>query len=96
MRLIIAGNGGSAADAQHLAAEFLSRFLVERRPLPALALTTDTSVLTAPVCLRLGLGGRAEKVVAAKRGNERGSKTPKKKTYRDSVSGTLCETPPAP
>ena len=46
-KLIIAGNGGSAADAQHLAAEFLSRFLVDRRPLPALALTTDTSVLTA-------------------------------------------------
>ncbi|HST65747.1 MAG TPA: SIS domain-containing protein, partial [Mycobacteriales bacterium] len=37
----------SAADAQHLAAEFLSRYLVDRRPLPALALTTDTSVLTA-------------------------------------------------
>jgi D-sedoheptulose 7-phosphate isomerase len=46
-KLLIAGNGGSAADAQHLAAEFLSRFAVERRPLPALALTTDTSVLTA-------------------------------------------------
>ena len=46
-KLIIAGNGGSAADAQHLAAEFLSRFLVDRQPLPALALTTDTSVLTA-------------------------------------------------
>jgi D-sedoheptulose 7-phosphate isomerase len=46
-KLMIAGNGGSAADAQHLAAEFLSRFLSERRPLPALALTTDTSVLTA-------------------------------------------------
>jgi D-sedoheptulose 7-phosphate isomerase len=46
-KLLIAGNGGSAADAQHLAAEFLSRFLLERRPLPALALTTDTSVLTA-------------------------------------------------
>ena len=46
-KLIIAGNGGSAADAQHLAAEFLSRFLAERRPLPALALTTDSSVLTA-------------------------------------------------
>ncbi len=45
--LLIAGNGGSAADAQHLAAEFLSRYLVDRRPLPALALTTDTSVLTA-------------------------------------------------
>ena len=46
-KLLIAGNGGSAADAQHLAAEFLSRFLSERRPLPAIALTTDTSVLTA-------------------------------------------------
>jgi D-sedoheptulose 7-phosphate isomerase len=46
-KLLIAGNGGSAADAQHLAAEFLSRFLVERQPLPAVALTTDTSVLTA-------------------------------------------------
>jgi D-sedoheptulose 7-phosphate isomerase len=46
-KLLVAGNGGSAADAQHLAAEFLSRFLVDRRPLPALALTTDTSVLTA-------------------------------------------------
>jgi D-sedoheptulose 7-phosphate isomerase len=46
-KLMLAGNGGSAADAQHLAAEFLSRFLVERRPFPAVALTTDTSVLTA-------------------------------------------------
>jgi D-sedoheptulose 7-phosphate isomerase len=46
-KLLIAGNGGSAADAQHLAAEFLSRYLVDRRPLPALALTTDSSVLTA-------------------------------------------------
>ena len=43
-KLLIAGNGGSAADAQHLAAEFLSRYLVDRRPLPAVALTTDTSV----------------------------------------------------
>jgi len=46
-KVLIAGNGGSAADAQHLAAEFLSRFLIDRRPLPAVALTTDTSVLTA-------------------------------------------------
>jgi D-sedoheptulose 7-phosphate isomerase len=46
-KLLLAGNGGSAADAQHLAAEFLSRFLSDRRPLPAIALTTDTSVLTA-------------------------------------------------
>ena len=46
-KLMLAGNGGSAADAQHLAAEFLSRFLAERQPLPAIALTTDSSVLTA-------------------------------------------------
>jgi D-sedoheptulose 7-phosphate isomerase len=46
-KLLIAGNGGSAADAQHVAAEFLSRFVSERRPLPAIALTTDTSALTA-------------------------------------------------
>lgn len=46
-KLMLAGNGGSAADAQHLAGEFLSRFTVDRRPLPAVALTTDTSVLTA-------------------------------------------------
>ncbi len=41
------GNGGSAADAQHVAAEFVGRFLKERRPLPAVALTTNTSTLTA-------------------------------------------------
>ena len=41
------GNGGSAADAQHLAAEFVNRFQVERPPLAAMALTTDTSILTA-------------------------------------------------
>jgi D-sedoheptulose 7-phosphate isomerase len=46
-KLLIAGNGGSAADAQHIAGELLSRFGCERDPLPALALTTDTSVLTA-------------------------------------------------
>jgi Phosphoheptose isomerase len=46
-KLLLFGNGGSAADAQHLAAEFVNRFLLNRRPLPALALTTDTSVLTA-------------------------------------------------
>ena len=46
-KLLIAGNGGSAADAQHIAGEFLSRFRLERRPLAAIALTTDTSVLTA-------------------------------------------------
>ncbi|MEW6658647.1 MAG: D-sedoheptulose 7-phosphate isomerase [Thermodesulfobacteriota bacterium] len=46
-RIFIFGNGGSAADAQHLAAEFVNRFQVERPPLGALALTTDTSILTA-------------------------------------------------
>lgn len=46
-KLLFAGNGGSAADAQHLAAEFVSRFEQERGPLPAMALTTDTSILTA-------------------------------------------------
>lgn len=46
-RVYIIGNGGSASDAQHLAAEFIGRFDHERRPLPAEALTTDTSTLTA-------------------------------------------------
>jgi D-sedoheptulose 7-phosphate isomerase len=46
-KLLLFGNGGSAADAQHLAAEFVNRFLINRRPLAALALTTDTSVLTS-------------------------------------------------
>lgn len=46
-KVIIAGNGGSAADAQHIAAEFVSRFFFDRPGLPALALTTDTSMLTA-------------------------------------------------
>lgn len=46
-KLILCGNGGSAADAQHLAAEFVNRFLIDRPPLPALALTTDTSILTS-------------------------------------------------
>jgi D-sedoheptulose 7-phosphate isomerase len=45
-KVLIAGNGGSAADAQHIAAELLSRFAIERRPLPAVALT-DPAVLTA-------------------------------------------------
>ena len=46
-KLLIFGNGGSAADAQHMAAEFVNRYLIDRRPLPALALTTDSSALTA-------------------------------------------------
>jgi len=45
-KLMLCGNGGSAADAQHIAAEFINRFMLERPPLPALALTTDTSIIT--------------------------------------------------
>jgi D-sedoheptulose 7-phosphate isomerase len=46
-KILLFGNGGSAADAQHLAAEFVNRFVIERPPLPAVALTTDTSVITS-------------------------------------------------
>jgi D-sedoheptulose 7-phosphate isomerase len=46
-KFLLFGNGGSAADAQHIAAEFVNRYLLERPPLPAIALTTDTSVLTS-------------------------------------------------
>src|ERR1044071_2421712 len=46
-KLLLAGNGGSAADAQHIAGEFLSRLNYDRAPLAAVALTTDSSVLTA-------------------------------------------------
>ncbi|MBU1194339.1 MAG: D-sedoheptulose 7-phosphate isomerase [Proteobacteria bacterium] len=46
-KILLFGNGGSAADCQHIAAEFINRFQMERRPLPGLALTTDTSVITS-------------------------------------------------
>jgi D-sedoheptulose 7-phosphate isomerase len=46
-KVLLFGNGGSAADAQHIAAEFVNRFVIERPPLPAIALTTDTSALTS-------------------------------------------------
>lgn len=46
-RLYLIGNGGSAADAQHIAGELIGRFKINRRPLPAIALSTDTSVITA-------------------------------------------------
>ena len=46
-KILLAGNGGSAADAQHIAGEFVSRFMFDRPGLPAVALTTDTSILTA-------------------------------------------------
>ncbi|HEB72979.1 MAG TPA: SIS domain-containing protein, partial [Nitrospirae bacterium] len=46
-KILLAGNGGSAADAQHIAAEFVGRYLIDRRALPAIALSADTSCLTA-------------------------------------------------
>ncbi len=46
-KLLIFGNGGSAADAQHMAAEFVNRYLLNRPPLPAIALNTDTSIITS-------------------------------------------------
>jgi len=46
-KILLCGNGGSAADAQHIAAEFIGRFKKERESYPAIALTTDTSILTA-------------------------------------------------
>lgn len=46
-KIVFCGNGGSAADSQHLAAELVGRFLKEKRPLPSLALSTNTSILTA-------------------------------------------------
>ena len=46
-KLLLCGNGGSAADAQHIAAEFVNRFILERPPLPAIAITTDTSIITS-------------------------------------------------
>ncbi len=46
-KILLFGNGGSAADAQHIAAEFVNRYIMDRPPLPAVALTTDSSVLTA-------------------------------------------------
>ena len=46
-KIMIFGNGGSAADAQHVAAEFVNRFEIERNPFPMIALTTDTSIITA-------------------------------------------------
>jgi D-sedoheptulose 7-phosphate isomerase len=46
-KLFFFGNGGSAADAQHIVAEFVNRYIMDRPPLPAIALTTDTSILTS-------------------------------------------------
>jgi len=46
-KILLFGNGGSAADCQHIAAEFVNRFQIERAPLPAIALTTDSSIITS-------------------------------------------------
>jgi D-sedoheptulose 7-phosphate isomerase len=46
-KILLFGNGGSAADSQHLAAEFVNRFIIERPPLSAIALSTDTSIITS-------------------------------------------------
>ena len=46
-KIVIMGNGGSAADSQHMAAEFIGRYLLERKSIPAISLTTDSSILTA-------------------------------------------------
>lgn len=46
-KILLCGNGGSAADSQHIAAEFINRFRKDRAPLPAIALTTDTSIITS-------------------------------------------------
>jgi D-sedoheptulose 7-phosphate isomerase len=62
--LFFCGNGGSAADAQHLAAEYVVRFQRDRRPMRALALTTDTSILTA-AGNDYGFGGTFERQVRA-------------------------------
>jgi D-sedoheptulose 7-phosphate isomerase len=58
-KLLLAGNGGSAADAQHIAAEFVNRFGFDRPGLPAISLTTDTSIITA-----VGNDSRFERVFA--------------------------------
>jgi D-sedoheptulose 7-phosphate isomerase len=63
-RVYIMGNGGSAADAQHIASELINRFLLDRGPLPALALTTNTSVLTS-VANDYGFGEIFSKQIAA-------------------------------
>lgn len=63
-KVLLFGNGGSAADAQHIAAEFINRFLIERPPLPAIALTTDTSVLTS-ISNDYGYGNSFSKQVKA-------------------------------
>ena len=79
-RVYILGNGGSAADAQHIAGELVGRFKLDRRPLPAVALTTDTSILTA-VGNDLGAEHCFERQVEALAG-------PKDVVWVLSVSGT--------
>ena len=67
-KILLAGNGGSAADAQHWAAEFVNRFLMDRPPLPAIALTTDSSVLTSignDVFVGISTSGNSANVIGA-------------------------------
>ena len=70
-KLLLCGNGGSAADAQHIAAEFVGRFVRQRRPLPAIALTTDTSILTSigndygDVLIAISTSGSSPNILAA-------------------------------
>ena len=64
-KLLIFGNGGSAADAQHIAAEFVNRYMLERDPLPALALTTDTSILTSMTLLAMNLSSDSRLALTA-------------------------------
>lgn len=63
-KLFLFGNGGSAADAQHIAAEFTNRYSIDREPLPAIALTTDTSTITA-ISNDFGYGEIFEKQIKA-------------------------------
>ncbi len=65
-QVLLCGNGGSAADASHLAAELVGRFLIERRPLPAISLSDNSPALTA-IANALSTSGASENVLAAAR-----------------------------
>jgi D-sedoheptulose 7-phosphate isomerase len=109
-KLLLAGNGGSAADAQHIAGELLSRFRFDRNPLPAIALTTDTSVLTAigndygyeQVFERQvrGLGSKGARPTSSPRLRPRASAasppsaSPARAAWRCNPIATCCWSPP--
>lgn len=69
-KILICGNGGSASDSQHIAAEFVNKFRLDRKPMPAVSMTTDTSILTS-ISNDYGFGSIFEKQVEAlgKRGD---------------------------